>query len=113
MALIHAPNFLQARSAICAPRLALKFWLDLHMYKALFPAGSLQAEMVDAAMLSLKRHTWYPTEELVVFALWDEDMTVQQHKTMAKKIVQVKPNDNYDWSSRKPHLPTIYLKDFN
>ena len=53
LVLIHAMYFLQARSAISAPRLDRSLWLDLHAYKALYPAGSLQAEMADEAIVSV------------------------------------------------------------
>ncbi len=69
LSLIYAPYFLQAQCAVSAPRLDLKLWLDLEEYKALFARGSMEARMIDAAILSLSRHTWYLTEELVIFAL--------------------------------------------
>ena len=71
LSLIHVPYFLHARCAVSAPQVDLKLWVDLEEYKALFTRGSMDARMIHAVILSLSLHTWYLTEELVIFTLWD------------------------------------------
>ena len=107
LALIHAPYFLQARLAIAAPRLDCDLWIDLHVYKRLYPVGSLQARMVDASLLSISRHTRYLTEELVIFALWDDQLAVNERKAMARKVLQKAPPANNNWQTKKPDLPNL------
>ncbi len=105
LSLIHAPYFLQARSAISAPRLDQKLWIDVQSYKRLYPVGSLQSDMADAAMLSITRHQWYLTQELVVFGLWDQSLPANQRKAMAKKLIRVAPADDFVWRPGKPAMP--------
>ena len=95
LARIRSPYFLQCRSAICAPLLDRNLWEDLHVYKSLYPSGSLQANMADAAILSLTRHTWYLTEELLVFALWDGKLPARKKQAIARKMVRVFSPANY------------------
>ena len=107
IALIHAPYFLQARLATCAPRLDRDLWVDLQTYKSLFPDESLQSHMADAASASVLRHSWYLTEELVVFAFWDGAMPAKECAAMARKLSQTVPPPT--WETGKPalrqHLP--------
>ena len=103
IALVHAPYFLQVRIATAAPRLDRGLWEDLHDYKNIFPDGSIQADMADAAMESLLRHTWYLTEELVVFAFWDDQVSAPERVAMARKLLSTNPPPV--WQTGKPSLP--------
>ena len=53
-------------------RLGKELWIDLHVYKALYPTGSLQVHTIENAILSVSCQLWYLTKEVVVFALWDK-----------------------------------------
>jgi hypothetical protein len=112
LVLIHAKYFLQARSAISAPRLDQLLWTDLHTYKALYPAGSLGANMADAALVSVLRHTSYLTQELVVFALWDKQLPTNLRRAMARKLIEMSPPANYQWQTGKTVLPDNFHRRF-
>ena len=105
ISLLWAPYFLQSRLASAAPRLDRDLWVDLQQYKACFLEDSMQAAMVEAAMTSLLRHSWYLTQELVVFALWDSSISNAEKRAIAMKIASIPPPPT--WSTTKPELLTL------
>ena len=60
--------------------------------------------MTEKMIESHLRHTWYITEELVVFSLWDEDLPPRDRKAVANTLLHCEPPP--EWSIGKPHLPT-------
>ena len=53
-------------------------------------------------MESLMRHSWYLTQELVVFALWDEDLPNSERRAIALKLASTPPPAT--WTTVKPEL---------
>ena len=103
MVLLHAPYFLKARLASAAPRLDRDYYRDLVEYRSLHPAGSLRYRMASEMIQSHLRHTWYLTQEVVVFSLWDEDLLPRERKAVANALLRCEPPPH--WSIGKPHLP--------
>ena len=57
IALLHAPYFLQCPLAVSAPRLDIKFWIDVKDYKRCFNENQIQFDMLTAVQVSLiNRH---------------------------------------------------------
>ena len=104
MMLLHAPYFLKARLATAAPRLDRDYYKDLLQYRDLHAPGSLRYRMTEKMIESHLRHTWYITEELAVFSLWDEDLPPRDRKAVANALLHCEPPP--EWSIGKPHLPT-------
>ena len=74
IALIYAPYFLKSPLAISAPRNDRDLWVDLGDYKKCFRVNMRQNELIEAVQESMLNHLWYLSQELVVFALFDEDL---------------------------------------
>ena len=68
---VYAHEYMQYMHISLCPCLDCDLQVDLHTYTSYYAAGSIQAEMMDAAFLSISGHTWYLTEEPVAWALWD------------------------------------------
>ena len=83
VALLYAPYFLQAPLAIAAPRNDRDFWVELNKYKECFHQEEIQFDVITAIQDSVLLHLWYLTEQLVVFALFDEDLPANERKAMA------------------------------
>ena len=117
-ALVWLPHFLQSHNAAAALRLDRDLWVDLQRYQPCFAEGSMQYKMVEEAMLSLKRHTWYFTKQLVVFAFWNPLIPNAEKKEMAIKLSNTPFSANFHKGKPKlpdnlPKLPRIpKLKDF-
>lgn len=86
IALIHAPYFLKSPLAISAPRHDRDLWVDVGKYKKCFRATMRQTEMIEAVQDSIMNHLWYLTEELVVFALFDIQLSEDERRAMAMKL---------------------------
>ena len=94
IALIHVPYFLKCPIAITAPRQDRDFWIDLLTYKKCFTPGSVQWEMINAVQCNFKNHMWYLSEECVIFGLFDINVSTQERKAMAEKLIlQPRPTD--------------------
>ncbi len=87
--------------------LALIARFDLEAYRTLFAPGSLQMKMINAAQQSLSHHTWYLTQELVVFSLWDEKVSSQERQELARRLLRMRPPVNFVWQTGKPVLPNL------
>ena len=86
VALLHVPYFLKSPLAIAAPRQDRDFWVDIITYKKCYDDDSQQHCMLDAVQENFCTHMWYLTEELVVFGLFDENLTDQERKAMATRL---------------------------
>ena len=101
VALIHAPYFLQSPLAVSAPRQDRDFWIDIHNYKKCFKEGDVEYDMLEAVLRIMQmNHLWYLTEELVIFALFDDNLDDGERKSMAHNLlstprpIQFKPGEN-------------------
>ena len=105
LCLLYAPYFLQARLASAAPRLDRDLYVRLVQYRRLHDEGSLHYAMAEAMRFSLLRHTWFLTQELVPFYLWDENVPTRERKAVADVLLRVNPPAV--WETGKPNLPNI------
>ena len=86
IALFHAPYFLKANLAATAPRVDLKLWQDMQAYAFIDPSVALQVQQ------SLLRHQWYLSQELVILALFDNEISDEQKGKIASALLQeIKP----------------------
>ena len=88
IALIYGPYFLQSTLATAAPRLDLQLWRDLLAYEEQYADGSKQRKIAQSAKKSVRRHLWYLTEQLVVFSLFDEEVSDAERQSMATNLDQ-------------------------
>ena len=101
VALVHAPYFLQSPLAVSAPRQDRDFWVDIHNYQKCFKEGDVEYDMLEAVLRIMQmNHLWYLTEELVIFALFDDNLDDGERKSMAHNLlstprpIQFKPGEN-------------------
>lgn len=52
-------------------------------------AGSIRFQLAESSMSSVKRHLWYLTEDVVIFALFDSDLPVAEKQEMAQTLLQI------------------------
>ena len=82
---------------------------DLLLYKSLLKFKKINKAVSTKTSTSLNRHTWYLTEDLISFSLFNDDIPVEERTLLAAKISrEAAPGD---LEIRKPTLPTI-TKDF-
>ena len=104
---IHVPYFLKSPIATSAPRQDRDLWIDLHAYKDCFDQDSVQFEMISSVQNNFCNHLWYLTEQLVIFGLFDKDLSNQERKLMARQLCsQAKPRN---FAPGKPKFPTHLL----
>ena len=78
---------------------------DLLLYKSLLKFKKINKAVSTKTSTSLNRHTWYLTEDLVSFSLFNDDIPVEERTLLAAKIRrEAAPGDLEIW---KPTLPTI------
>ena len=109
IALIHAPYFLKSPLAISAPRQDRDLWVDLLQYEKCFTDDSVQAEMITAVQENFLTHLWYLTEELVVFGLFDSNLSDHERKSMANQLLLCPRADSF--SPAKPVFNTDLMTD--
>ena len=95
IALLHAPHFLKAPLAACAPRNDRDFWVNLTEYKKCFDANSIQQKMLTAVQESVKNHLWYLTQELVVFGFFDDGLPPNERQTMGTTLLTYPLPNNF------------------
>lgn len=110
IALLHVPYFLQTPLAASAPRLDRNFWNDLNEYQECFLVDDVQYDMINAVKDSVLLHLWYLCEELVVFALFDDNLVYRERQAMAHKLLQTPRPDLF--LPGKPIFPTTLMDDF-
>lgn len=104
IALIHVPYFLKTPLSVSAPRQDRELWVDLISYKGCFAANTAQHDMITAVQDNFCAHLWYLSEELVIFGLFDENLSILERHSMAAKLLsQVRPNS---FAPGKPKFPT-------
>ena len=78
---------------------------DLLLYKSLLKFKKINKAVSTKTSTSLNRHTWYLTEDLISFSLFNDDIPVEERTLLAAKISrEAAPGD---LEIRKPTLPTI------
>ena len=104
VALFHGPLFLQASLAAAAPRLDLKLWKDMEAYELTEP------NMARATKESLLRHLWYLTEENVVLAVFDADVSQEDKAQMSQALLDQRRPGQYS-PGRPAFPPPSLLRD--
>ena len=61
--------------------------VDLWAYKKCFPENSVQAELISAVKDNFLNHLWYLSEKLVVFALFDDNLSDQGRRAIADQLL--------------------------
>ena len=100
--------FVYLRSWFKAPLLSSAASNDLELYKSLKNFKKISKKTSESCCTVLKRHTWYLTEELVVFSLFDETLPLATRNKLATKISKAITSEELE--IRKPTLPTINEK---
>ncbi len=83
IAIYYTPWFLQARLASKAPQLDIQLWKDMCYYE------NVDSDIGSQVKISLLRHLWYLTQELVVFALFDRDLPDETKQQIASTLRRV------------------------
>ena len=91
-----------------APRITSAASNDLDLYSSLVKFRKLNKKVADKCCTVLKRHTWYLTEDLITFSLFDEDLPITTRTDLARRIHQKKTPA--ELTIRKPTLPDISEK---
>ena len=64
---------------------------DLKLFKRLQKFSKINKKISSATSTVLCRHTWYLTEELIPFSLFNKNLTLEERTTIARKIGSVPP----------------------
>ena len=88
---IYGRKFLSNSTPAAAPLNDHRMYYDLQLYK------SIDSEISRKGIETIKRHLWYLTPEMVVMALFDNGLTLDQKQLMATTLVSYQK-------------PTIYPK---
>ena len=99
--------FVYLRSWFTAGSLPSAAANDLALFNRLQKFSSVHKKISSSASTVLQRHTWYLTEELVPFSIFNEDIPLQTRTNLALKISQLSSGQI---EIRKPTLPTINKK---
>jgi len=93
-----------------APRITSAASNDLDLYSSLVKLKfhKLNKKVADKCCAVLQRHTWYLTEDVISFSLFDEDLPITTRTDIARRIHQKKTPD--ELAIRKPTLPAISEK---
>ena len=93
---------------LTSPSLTSAATNDLLLYKRLQKFKKIQKEVSSKTSSVLNRHTWYLTEELIPFSLFDENSPIAERSLLAAKIHSQATAGDLD--IRKPTLPQINIK---
>ena len=99
IALFHGPWFLRARVPIIAPRLDMELTNHMRYYIA------TDRQAAEEVIKSIERHPWYLTEELVVFGLFDDDLSADVRQNMATHLHGTPRPEAFD--AGKPEFPGL------
>ena len=105
IAVFWAPWWLKAYLSCKAPSLDFEAMRLMRVYKEVNP------EVAEPCLVSMARHTWYLTEELMVMCLADEDLPGEVRSLVAKKLRDT-PRQEGDFRLGKPQLPSINTEEF-
>ena len=99
IALFYAKYFLRSRIAVFTPQDDLQFLSSMISYRDEDP------DLAIPVIASIKRHLWYLSEQLVVLALFNEELGSFIRSVMAQKIFSIPRPDVFKVG--KPKYPTI------
>ena len=80
LALFYSPRWMNAQSAPDAPLNDLSFFKDMIRYKEVDP------EIAAAVLSKLANHKWYLTQEVVVFALFSNNVSNDTKQSIAMRL---------------------------
>ena len=100
--LLHCFSYLE--SWFCSPSLLGAAENDLKLFKRLQRFSKINKKISSATSTVLCRHTWYLTEELIPFSLFNKNITLEERTTLARKIGSLPPAE---LQLCKPKLPPI------
>lgn len=80
IALFYTKTFLRSRIACFAPI------DDFNFFKAMFWYKEECVDIANSALKSCSRHCWYLTEELVIIAIFNEDLSCFTRSLLARKL---------------------------
>ena len=85
-------------------------WNDLS--PCLLEYKDTNAGISASAVEALKRHLWYPTEEMILLSLFNEIVPVQERQALARRLLELKPDqpvitpcNRYGTCFGKPRFP--------
>ena len=79
---------------------------DLAAFNESFHIKAQYPKLGQALLSSMQRHAWYLTEQLILFALTDEDIEDEKKKILEKPIKAQQPES---FQQGKPVLPVINI----
>ncbi len=97
--------FIYMRSWFRAPLLASAASNDLELYRNLNTFKKISKKVSVSCCKVFQRHTWYLTEEMVVFSLFDRNLSLETRTALAMKISGAVTQDIVE--IRKPTLPSL------
>ena len=101
IAIFYTPYFLTARLPACAPREDLTLWRNMCQFR------THDRQIGDAVKTSIKRHQWYLSEQLVVFCLFDPDLSDNDKAAVGAALLACQqPNP---FPTGKPQFPNNRL----
>ena len=100
--LLHCFSYLE--SWFCSPSLLGAAEIDLKLFKRLQKFSKINKKISSATSTVLCRHTWYLTEELIPFSLFNKNLTLEERTTLARKIGFLPPAE---LQLCNPKLPPI------
>ena len=77
---------------------------DINLYKDIQKFRKVHSKVATATSSVIKRHTWYLTEELIPFSLFNESLPEEIRSALAAKIGQL---NSGKMEIRKPTLPAL------
>jgi hypothetical protein len=79
---------------------------DIHLFRSLLKFKKIHKAASLKACQVLNRHTWYLTEELIPFALFEDSIALEERALLAQRILLEKtPSENI--KIQKPVLPLL------
>lgn len=97
IALFYTKTFLRTRIACFAPV------DDFNFFKAMLWYKENCDDIANSALKSCKRHCWYLTEELVIFAIFNEHLSSFTRHLLAKTFFNTRKPNNF--VQGKPKFP--------
>ena len=96
---IYTPHFLMAGAGADAP------FNDLKLIKSLMKFKSVDEEISENALMVMKRHLGYLSEELVIFSLFSHKVSEDEKSRMAARLLTFEVPKQFE--TGKPSLPEI------
>ncbi len=96
---LYGRYFLSAPLSLAAPRHDITLWYDLKAYE------QHDQEIARAGLVSMRRHLWYLCPELVVLALFDEGVSIDEKQLIATMLLSFQIPATF--ATGKPGQPTF------